>query len=66
VAREDEAVSPREFSKDTIKSVFSEEVVGVVYPHTALLLKSRKLDAKVVPGPTSTTPSSVSREVHTA
>jgi len=46
--------------------VFSEEVVGVVYPHTALLLKSRKLDAKVVPGPTSTTPSSVSGEVHTA
>jgi len=93
--------------------VFSEEVVGVVYPHTALFLKSKKLDAKVgeyvnpplvvkeswkienvleiltseakwgalvvdeegkyipprcarnLPGPTSTTLSGVSREIHT-
>jgi CBS domain-containing protein len=40
----------RKFPVDVVpvfKSVFSEEVVGVVYPHTALLLKSKKLDAKV-------------------
>jgi CBS domain-containing protein len=40
----------RKFPVDVVpvfKSVFSEEVVGVVYPHTALLLKSEKLDAKV-------------------
>jgi CBS domain-containing protein len=40
----------RKFPVDVVpvfKSVFSEEVVGVVYPHTALLLKSKKLEAKV-------------------
>ncbi len=40
----------RKFPIDVVpvfKSVFSEEVVGVVYPHTALLLKSKKLEAKV-------------------
>ncbi|MCC6066625.1 MAG: CBS domain-containing protein [Pyrobaculum sp.] len=40
----------RKFPVDVVpvfKSVFSEEVVGVVYPHTALLLKGKKLDAKV-------------------
>jgi len=40
----------RKFPVDVVpvfKSVFSEEVTGVVYPHTALLLKSKKLDAKV-------------------
>jgi len=40
----------RKFPVDVVpvfKSVFSEEVVGVVYPHTALLLKSKKLGAKV-------------------
>ncbi len=40
----------RKFPVDVVplfKSVFSEEVAGVVYPHTALLLKSKKLDAKV-------------------
>jgi CBS domain-containing protein len=40
----------RKFPVDVVpvfKSVFSESVVGVVYPHTALLLKSKKLEAKV-------------------
>ncbi|MCC6031563.1 MAG: CBS domain-containing protein, partial [Pyrobaculum sp.] len=40
----------RKFPVDVVpvfKSVFSEEVVGVVYPHTALLLKSKKLETKV-------------------
>ena len=40
----------RKFPVDVVpvfKSVFSENVVGVVYPHTALLLKSKKLEAKV-------------------
>jgi CBS domain-containing protein len=40
----------RKFPVDVVpvfKSVFSEEVVGVVYPHTASLLKSKKLEAKV-------------------
>lgn len=40
----------RKFPVDVVpvfKSVFSDEVAGVVYPHTALLLKSKKLDAKV-------------------
>ncbi|ACB40541.1 CBS domain-containing protein [Pyrobaculum neutrophilum] len=40
----------RKFPIDVVpvfKSVFSEEVAGVVYPHTALLIKSKKLDAKV-------------------
>jgi CBS domain-containing protein len=40
----------RKFPVDVVpvfKSVFSENVVGVVYPHTALLLKSKKLETKV-------------------
>jgi CBS domain-containing protein len=40
----------RKFPVDVVpvfKSVFSEEVVGVIYPHTALLLKSKKLETKV-------------------
>ncbi len=40
----------RKFPVDVVpvfKSVFSEKVVGVVYPHTALLLKSKKLETKV-------------------
>ncbi|AET32796.1 CBS domain-containing protein [Pyrobaculum ferrireducens] len=40
----------RKFPVDVVpvfKSVFSEEVAGVVYPHTGLLIKSRKLDAKI-------------------
>ena len=40
----------RKFPVDVVpvfKSVFSDNVAGVVYPHTALLLKSKKLDAKV-------------------
>jgi CBS domain-containing protein len=44
------AVYLRKFPVDVVpvfKSVFSENVVGVVYPHTALLLKSKKLETKV-------------------
>jgi Hemolysins and related proteins containing CBS domains len=40
----------RKFPVDVVpvfKSVFSEEIAGVVYPHTALLLKSKKLDTKI-------------------
>lgn len=40
----------RKFPVDVVpvfRSVFSEEVAGVVYPHTALLLKSKKSDDKV-------------------
>ncbi|MFN3805247.1 MAG: CBS domain-containing protein [Pyrobaculum sp.] len=40
----------RKFPIDIVpvfKSIFSDKVVGVVYPHTALLLRSKKLDAKI-------------------
>lgn len=40
----------RKFPIDVVpvfKSVFSDELAGVVYPHTALLLKSKKLEARV-------------------
>ncbi|ABL87713.1 CBS domain containing membrane protein [Pyrobaculum islandicum DSM 4184] len=40
----------RKFPIDVVpvfKSIFSEDVAGVVYPHTSLLIKSKKLDAKI-------------------
>ncbi|RFA92378.1 CBS domain-containing protein [Pyrobaculum aerophilum] len=40
----------RKFPVDVVpvfKSVFSDEIAGVVYPHTGLLIKSKKLDAKI-------------------
>ncbi|MFN7106468.1 MAG: CBS domain-containing protein, partial [Pyrobaculum sp.] len=40
----------RKFPIDIVpvfKSIFSDKVVGVVYPHAALLLKSKKLDTKI-------------------
>ncbi|MEM1598255.1 MAG: CBS domain-containing protein [Pyrobaculum sp.] len=40
----------RKFPIDVVpvfKSAFSEQVLGVVYPHTALLIKSKKLDTRI-------------------
>ncbi|MEZ0319463.1 MAG: CBS domain-containing protein [Pyrobaculum sp.] len=40
----------RKFPIDVVpvfKSAFSEQVIGVVYPHTALLIKNKKLDMRI-------------------